>query len=94
MQDDFDKEKRRMDIWWKNRRRIAWISFLVLLFLTIIPYFLLFLNVNIEKVRYFFDTSMFVLGGIVLSYFGFSTLEEIRLKKQDVKNNKENMNYE
>lgn len=86
MIDEIEKERKRNDIWWKNRRRIAWVSFVFLIILSILPYILLYLNVDIEKVRYFFDTSMFVLGSIVLSYFGFSTWEEIKNKNRKDKN--------
>lgn len=82
--EDLEREKKRMDLWWKNRRKIAWLSFFLLCVLILMPYVALFLGFEIEKTNPFFDTSIFVLGSIVLSYFGFSTLEEI----QDRRNKK------
>jgi len=62
---------------WKNRRRMAWISFIYIIFSGLI---LFIIDINIAYIPLITNTQ-FLCFGIVGSYIGGNVIEAIKLKK-------------
>lgn len=66
---------------WKNRRRMAWCSILML---AVIVLLLFFAPVTEERIKIIADPLAmicFVFGGIIGAYMGFTTMEKYKMGK-------------
>lgn len=84
IEEELDKYNLRK-IWWKNRRRMTWVCVCVLVFVILYPQVLFTFGFELEQYKFFFDTSVFALTGIIMSYFGLATIEDIKSKREKEK---------
>lgn len=75
-----DIECRHLNDRWKNRRQLAWLGMWAMIITTAMMMFIVpieRLKVLSEVITWFY----FVMGSVVGSYVGFSTLDYIKTKK-------------